>query len=62
VYLFYKHRTLEDWSNAIFFGDFKIEAQKVQEFIGKYAVKGLILNGMEYPTLKVQYIITDNCI
>ncbi|XP_060875911.1 uncharacterized protein LOC132949151 [Metopolophium dirhodum] len=52
VYLFYKHRTLEDWSNALFFGDFQIEAQKVQEFIGKYAVKGLILNGMEYPALE----------
>ncbi|XP_060875913.1 uncharacterized protein LOC132949153 [Metopolophium dirhodum] len=52
VYLFYKHRTLEDWSDALFSGDFKIEAQKVQEFIGKYAVKGLILNGMEYPALE----------
>ncbi|CAI6361428.1 unnamed protein product [Macrosiphum euphorbiae] len=52
VYLFYKHRTLKDWSNALFFGDFEIEAQKVQKFIGEYAVKGLILNGMEYPALE----------
>ncbi|XP_060876268.1 uncharacterized protein LOC132949410 [Metopolophium dirhodum] len=51
VYLFYKHRTLEDWSNALFIGDFQLEAQKVQEFVGKYAVKGLILDGMENPVL-----------
>jgi len=62
VYLFYKHRTFKDWSNALFFGDFEIEAQKVQTFIGEYAVKGLILNGMEYPALEVKYIITDNLI
>ncbi|XP_060875914.1 uncharacterized protein LOC132949158 [Metopolophium dirhodum] len=52
VYVFYRHETLKDWSNALFFGDFQIEAQKVQEFIGKYAVKGLILDDMDYPALE----------
>jgi len=62
VYLFYKHRTLKDWSNAIFNGDFQKEAQKVKEFTDNYAVKGLILDEIEYSILpEVQYI-TDSCI
>ncbi|XP_029346389.1 uncharacterized protein LOC115034264 [Acyrthosiphon pisum] len=62
VYLFYKHQTLADWSNALFFGDFQIEAQKVQEFIGIYPVKGLILDGMEDPVLSEVQYTTDNFI
>ena len=62
MYLFYKHRTTSDWSNALYFGDFSTEAQSVHDFIGLHAVKGLILDGMEDPVLtEVQYI-TDNFI
>ncbi|CAI6363316.1 unnamed protein product [Macrosiphum euphorbiae] len=51
VYVFYRHPNLEDWANALFFGHFKTEAQKIQEFTGRYPVKGLILDDMEYPAL-----------
>jgi len=51
VYLFYKHRTLNDWSYALYYGDITIEAIQVQNFIGLHAVKGLILDGMEVPVL-----------
>jgi len=62
VYSFYKHRTLKDWSDALFLEDFKKEAQKIQEFTNNYAVQGLILDGMENPiSSKVQYI-TDSFI
>jgi len=53
VYVYYRHKNLEDWANAFFFGSFQQEAQKVQEFIGQYAVKGLVLDDMEYPALRV---------
>jgi len=62
VYSFYKHRTLKDWSDALFLEDFKKEAQKIQEFTNNYAVKGLILDEIEDSILpEVQYI-TDSCI
>ncbi|XP_016658069.2 uncharacterized protein LOC100569502 [Acyrthosiphon pisum] len=51
VYLFYKHQTLDEWNDAIFFGDFQTEAQKVHEFINLHAVKGLILDGIDDPLL-----------
>ncbi|KAL5236164.1 hypothetical protein ACI65C_003574 [Semiaphis heraclei] len=64
VFIFY---TALDWYYALFNGDHTLEAEKVNEFVSKHAVKGLILDGIDntdlyhadnfYQTLKI-YIET----
>ncbi|KAL4107231.1 hypothetical protein QTP88_017614 [Uroleucon formosanum] len=49
VYVFYKHEDLIEFGDAIFIDNGEAEAQGVKKFIGDYPLKGLILDGIEFP-------------
>ncbi|XP_022181617.1 uncharacterized protein LOC111041616 [Myzus persicae] len=48
VYLFYSHGYTIDWHNMLSKGDFKLVSKIVHDFVQKYRVKGLILEGIDH--------------